>query len=216
MRPMFITFEGGEGAGKSLQLKMLIECLQKNGIDVVQTKEPGGTDIGLQLRKILVQGDKDKLDCISEMLLYYADRRIHLSSKILPALKDNKWVISDRYADSTVAYQYYGYECRIDKDLLDKMYQIVAGDFQPDLTIILDIDPEKGLKRSFEKAEGMKEKELRFEKMDLKFHQNIRNGFLQIAKENPKRCVVVNADDTPEAVHENIKKIIAERTGLIL
>lgn len=216
MKSMFITFEGGEGSGKSAQSKLLTEALRAKGIDVVQTKEPGGTDIGLELRKILVQGDKDKLDCVSEMLLYYADRRLHLTSKIWPALKENKWVISDRYADSTVAYQYYGYECRIEKELLEKMYKIVAGDFKPDLTIILDIAPEEGLKRSFSKAEGMTEKELRFEKMDIKFHQNIRNGFLQIAKENPDRCVVIDATGSIQKIHEKIKDVIAEKTGLRL
>ena len=216
MRPMFITFEGGEGSGKSVQARLLAESLQQKGISVVQTKEPGGTEVGLELRKILVQGDKDKLDCISEMLLYYADRRMHLTSKIWPALKENKWVISDRYADSTVAYQYYGYDCRIEKSLLEKMYQIVAGNFKPDLTIILDIAPEEGLKRSFAKAKTMNEKELRFEQMDLQFHQNIRRGFLQIAKAEPERCVVVDASGTVQEIHESIKQLLAQRIGLEL
>jgi len=216
MKPMFITFEGGEGSGKSVQAKLLSEALQKKGISVVQTKEPGGTEVGTELRKILVQGSKDKLDYISEMLLYYADRRIHLTSKIWPALKENKWVISDRYADSTVAYQYYGYDCRIEKQLLEKMYKIVVGDFKPDLTIILDIAPEKGLGRSFKKAETMNEKELRFEQMDMTFHQNIRNGFLQIAEENPERCVVVDAEGSVQEIHEKIKQLLAEKIGIEL
>ena len=216
MRPMFITFEGGEGSGKSVQSNMLAEALKQKGIDVMQTKEPGGTEIGSELRKILVQGNKDKLDCISEMLLYYADRRIHLTTKILPALQAGKWVISDRYADSTMAYQYYGYNRRIDKLLLDKMYDIVAGDFQSDLTIILDIEPQAGLRRSFEKARQMKEKELRFEQMDLQFHQNIRDGFLQIAKENPHRCVVINASGSVQEIHARIKQVLKDRIGLQL
>ena len=216
MKPLFITFEGGEGSGKSVQAGLLADLLQKKGIEVVQTKEPGGTDIGLELRKILVQGDKDKLDCVSEMLLYYADRRLHLTTKIWPALKENKWVISDRYADSTIAYQYYGYECRIEKELLEKMYKIVAGDFVPDLTIILDVAPEEGLRRSFAKAATMNEKELRFEQMDILFHQNIRNGFLQIAKENPNRCIVVDASASVSEIHEKIKQKIEEKIGLKL
>ena len=128
----FITFEGGEGCGKSVQTQMLSEYLRQKGINVLTTKEPGGTPIGQKLRSILVEGDKEKLDCVAEMLLYYADRRIHLQSKILPAMAEGKWVISDRYADSTMAYQYYGYECRIEKSLLDKMYRIAAGDFVPE------------------------------------------------------------------------------------
>ncbi len=213
MSAHFITFEGGEGCGKSVQSSLLVEWLKSKSIEAICTKEPGGTDIGQELRKILVQGNTDKLDCISEMLLYYADRRIHLSSKVWPALAENKWVISDRFADSTVAYQYYGYECRIEKNLLMNMYNLVAGNFLPDLTIILDIDAKKGLQRSFEKAKKMQEKELRFENMDLHFHENIRQGFLQIAKENPQRCVVINADRGIEEIHDEIKTIITQRFG---
>lgn len=214
MKPAFITFEGGEGCGKSVQTRLLADFLCKKGIEVIETKEPGGTDIGAELRKILVQGEENKLDCISEMLLYYADRRIHLASKIWPEMEQGKWVISDRYADSTMAYQYFGYECRIEKDLLDSMYKIVAGDFVPDLTIILDIDPVEGLRRSFAKAKQMKEKELRFEKMKLNFHENMRRGFLQIAKENPKRCVVVDAAKSIEQIHSEIVGIVTERFGI--
>ena len=214
MKPAFITFEGGEGCGKSVQARLLADFLRKKGIDAIETKEPGGTEVGAQLRKILVEGDANKLDCVSEMLLYYADRRVHLTSKIWPALEQGKWVISDRYADSTMAYQYFGYECRLEKELLDSMYKIVAGEFLPDLTIILDIDPKEGLRRSFAKAEQMQEKELRFESMDLTFHENLRKGFLEIAKENPKRCVVVDAARSIEDIHSEIIMIASERFGL--
>lgn len=210
----FITFEGGEGCGKSVQTQLLAEYLRQKGIDVLTTKEPGGTPIGQKLRSILVEGDKEKLDCVAEMLLYYADRRIHLQSKILPAMAEGKWVISDRYADSTMAYQYYGYECRLEKSLLDKMYRIAAGDFVPDLTIILDLPPEVGLSRSFKKAQECEVKELRFENMDIKFHQNLRNGFLQIAKENPNRCVVIDASGSVEEVHQKIVTAVEQRLGI--
>jgi len=210
----FITFEGGEGCGKSVQTALLADYLQQKGKKTLITKEPGGTQIGQKLRSILVEGDKEKLDCVAEMLLYYADRRIHLQSKILPALTERKWVISDRYADSTMAYQYYGYDCKIEKKLLEKMYKIVAGDFEPDLTIILDIPPEIGLSRSFKKAQNCDVKELRFESMDIKFHQNLRNGFLQIAKENPQRCVVIDAIGTPQEVHQKVLKVIEQKFGI--
>ena len=110
MNGKFITLEGGEGCGKSTQIKLLAEYLRRKNIDVVLTKEPGSTEEGKILRQLLVTGDKDKFDAISECLLYYADRRCNLNKVVWPALKDGKWVISDRYADSTEAYQYYGYD----------------------------------------------------------------------------------------------------------
>ena len=106
----FITFEGGEGAGKTTQIRLLTDYLQARGIDVLATKEPGGTEVGKELRRILCTGDKDKMDAVAEALLYYADRRVHMQSKVLPALNEGRWVISDRFADSTMAYQYYGYD----------------------------------------------------------------------------------------------------------
>ena len=149
----FITFEGGEGSGKSTQVKLLAAYLQNKGADVLTTKEPGGTPEGKILRELLVTGDKDKFDAITECLLYYADRRNHLTKLVWPAIKEGKWVISDRFADSTEAYQYYGYNKRVDYKTLENMYKIVAGDFKPDLTLIFDIDPEVGMRRSFAKAQ---------------------------------------------------------------
>ncbi len=210
----FITFEGGEGCGKSTQANLLSAYLQNKGIETVLTKEPGGTPEGQILRQLLVTGDKDKFDAISECLLYYADRRNHLNKVVWPALKENKWVISDRYADSTEAYQYYGYDKRVDISVLNGLYKIVAGDFKPDLTIILDIEPEVGMRRSFAKAETMEVKELRFESRQIEFHQNLRRGFLEIAAREPERCVVINADADIETVHRQIVRIIEERLGV--
>lgn len=209
----FITLEGGEGCGKSTQIKLLSEYLQNRGIDVILTKEPGSTDEGRVLRELLVTGDKDKFDAISECLLYYADRRCNLTKVVWPALKEGKWVISDRYADSTEAYQYYGYDKRVDFQTLQALYKIVAGDFKPDLTIILDIEPEIGMRRSYAKAETMAVKELRFESRKLEFHHNLRKGFLDIAKREPQRCVVLNADTDIETLHKNIVKVIEDRLG---
>ena len=148
MKGRFITFEGGEGTGKTTQIKMLAEYLQSKGIEVVLTQEPGGTPIGQELRTMLCTGDKDKFDAVAEALLYYADRRIHLQQKILPALAEGKWVISDRFADSTMAYQYYGYNKRVPKQTLEELYKMTVGDFYPDMTVILDINPVIGLARS--------------------------------------------------------------------
>ena len=214
MKGKFITFEGGEGAGKSTQIKMLYDYLKQKCLDVITSKEPGGTDVGMEIRKILVCGDKDKIDATAETLLYFADRHIHMSQKVWPAMKNGTIVLGDRFADSTVAYQYYGYDKKVKKDVLEKLYEIAVGDFKPDLTIILDIDPKVGLMRSFDKAKGMDVKELRFETMDMSFHENLRKGFLEIAKSEPERCVVLNADKTPEDLHADIVELIEKRMGL--
>ena len=214
MSGYFITFEGGEGCGKSTQLALLKDYLQKQGKDVLTTKEPGGTELGLELRRMLVTGDKDKMDAVAEALLYYADRRIHMTQKVWPALKEGKWVLSDRFADSTVAYQYYGYNKKVEKNLLDNLYQIAVGNFKPDLTIIFDLDVEKGLARSFAKASGMTEKETRHESRGTEFHQLLRQGFLQIARQEPQRCVVLNADKSIEDLHQDVIKVIKERFGV--
>lgn len=214
MNGKFITLEGGDGCGKSTQIKLLAQYLQTKNIEVVLTKEPGSTEEGKILRQLLVTGDKDKFDAISECLLYYADRRCNLTKVVWPAIKEGKWVISDRYADSTEAYQYYGYDKRVDFQTLQSLYKIVAGDFKPDLTIILDIDPEVGMRRSFAKAENMAVKELRFESRQMDFHRNLRHGFLEIAKREPERCAVVNADTDIETLHKQIVKIVEDRLGI--
>ena len=210
----FITFEGGEGSGKSTQIKLLLKYLKQKGYDVVSTKEPGGTELGLELRRILTTGDKDKMDAVTEALLFFADRHNHLSEKIWPALNDGKWVISDRFADSTFAYQYYGHQGRVSKDNLDNLYKIAVGNFKPDLTIILDIDPEIGLKRSFSKAETAEVKELRFENIDIDFHKRLRNGFLDIARAESERCVVLDANKSIECLHLDIVKLVDARFGI--
>ncbi|MBQ8785936.1 MAG: dTMP kinase [Alphaproteobacteria bacterium] len=210
MKGRFITFEGGEGTGKTTQIKMLAEYLQSKGIEVVLTKEPGGTPIGQELRTMLCTGDKDKFDAVAEALLYYADRRIHLQQKILPALVEGKWVISDRFADSTMAYQYYGYNKRVPKQTLEELYKMTVGDFYPDMTVILDINPEIGLARSMARNNSSVVQETRHESRGLEFHNNLRNGFLEIAKTSP-RYNVLNADKTIDELHNDIIKLIDER-----
>lgn len=206
----FITVEGGEGTGKSTQVKLLEEYLSSKGIDVVITREPGGTEIGTELRRLLCTGDKDKFDPIAEALLYYADRRIHLQQKVWPALEKGSWVISDRFADSTMAYQYYGYNKRVPKKILEDLYNITVGDFYPDLTLILDIDPQIGLSRSMVKNSQYEEQEIRFESRKLDFHNNLRNGFLEIAK-TANRYVVLNAEQSVHDLHGDIVKVVDER-----
>ena len=207
----FITFEGGEGAGKSTQIKLLNDYLNQKHKNVILTKEPGGTEIGLELRRILTEGEISKLDAVAEALLFFADRRIHLVKKVWPALQKGQWVLSDRFADSTMAYQYYAYDKRLSKEDIERLYTFAVGQFKPDLTFVLDIDPEIGLKRSFEKAQGMVNKEIRFETKGLLWHQKLRQGYLEIAKQEPERCVVLNADQSIEDLHADIVRVVAER-----
>lgn len=207
----FITFEGGEGTGKSTQIKLLNNYLNQKHKDAILTKEPGGTEIGLELRRILTEGEISKLDAVAEALLFFADRRIHLVKKVWPALQKGQWVLSDRFADSTMAYQYYAYDNRLSKEDIERLYTFAVGQFKPDLTFVLDIDPEIGLKRSFEKAQGMVNKEIRFETKGLLWHQKLRQGYLEIAKQEPERCVVLNADQSIEDLHADIVRVVAER-----
>ena len=211
MEGKFITFEGGEGAGKSLQIKRFAEYLKSKGIDVVLTREPGGTEVGKEIRKILVEGDKDKFDEVTEILLFYADIRMNLEKVIKPAIKQGKYVISDRYNDSTIAYQFYGANKFNDTTIMDTIYKVVAGDFKPDLIVLLDVDVKVGLERSFKKAEGMDVKELRFENAKVDFHQRLRDGYLEMAKNEPNRFVVVNANNGVDEVFDELIKKISSR-----
>ena len=211
VRGKFITFEGGEGTGKPTQIKLLYNFLKQKNEDVLLTKEPGGTEIGLELRRILTEGEVSKLDATAEALLFFADRRLHMTQKVWPALEQGRWVLSDRFADSTMAYQYYAYDKRLKREDIEYLYRFTVGRFEPDLTIILDIDPKIGLKRSFKKAEGMTNKETRIENQGLEWHERLRRGFLEIAKENPERCVVLDADKPVDVLHNEISALVEKR-----
>lgn len=205
----FITFEGGEGCGKSTQIKLFTEYLQKKGIPCLLTREPGGSQGAEEIRALLLKGDTSKWDKITEILLFSAARRDHLVKKIWPTLEQGTTVISDRFADSTMAYQGYGYginEASI--QMVNDTYKMIAGDFEPDLTFILDIAPEVGINRSMARSGN---DEQRFEHMDLTFHHNLRNGFLKIASQNPKRYAVIDASGSIDQVHQDIIKQFEER-----
>ena len=210
----FITFEGGEGTGKSTQIRLLSEFLRNMNIPNIVSKDPGGTEVGQELRRILVTGDKDKIDATTEALLYYADRRINLVQKVWPNIEKGLWVINDRFADSTVAYQYYGYNKKIPLNTLEQLYDMTVGSFKPDLTIVLDIDPKIGLARSMEKAGHMAVKEIRHESREIEFHERLREGYLEIAKKEPERVVVLNADKSISELHAEIADVICERFNL--
>lgn len=205
----FITFEGGEGTGKSTQIKLFADFLAQKDIPYLLTREPGGSVGAEEIRSLLLKGAVDKWDKLTEMLLFTAARRDHLVKKIWPAMENGITVVSDRFADSTKAYQGCGYgNDEKTNRTVDTLYHLIAGDFKPDMTFILDIDPKIGVARSQKRAGN---DEQRFEDMDLSFHENLRDGFLQIAKADPKRCVVINANQPIENVHNDIVKSFIER-----
>jgi dTMP kinase len=204
-RGRFITFEGGEGAGKSTQLKRLAETLRARGHEVVTTREPGGSPGAEQIRGLLVSGETDRWDGMTEALLHFAARRDHLRRTVWPALDEGKWVLCDRFADSTLAYQGYGHGLP-HQDIRD-LYRLAVGSFAPDLTLILDLPVETGLAR----AAGRGGAEDRYEKMQGGFHQRLRDGFLSIAATEPDRCAVVPADRPLDDVTAAILAVIDER-----
>lgn len=203
----FITLEGGEGAGKSTQIARLKDWLEARGHTVLTTREPGGSAGGEMIRKLLVEGPADRWDGPTEALLHFAARRDHLRAIVWPALKRGTWVASDRFADSTRAYQGYGHG--IDLGLLDRLYDIAVGDFRPDLTLILDLPVDAGLAR----AARRRGSETRYESLPRDFHDRVRAGFLEIAKREPARCVVIDASRDVERVAQDIAHLVAERLG---
>ncbi len=212
----FISFEGGEGGGKSTQLKLLAIALQESDIDVLETREPGGSPDAELIRTLLVEGETDRWDAQTETLLHFAARRDHLNKVILPALNKGQWVLTDRYADSTMAYQGYGHG--VSKKAIHGFYQFIAGNKQPDLTIILDLPAAEGLARADmranEKAIKIQQKEDRYERMGLEFHSRLRDGFLDIARKNRKRCMVIDATKSIEEIQTNVRKLVFKRFRL--
>ncbi len=203
MAGLFITFEGGEGAGKSTQVKRLGEQLQARGREVVLTREPGGSPGAEAIRKLLVEGAASRWDGITEALLHTAARRDHLVKTVWPALEAGKIVISDRFVDSTVAYQGYGHG--IDQAVLGALYRAAAGDFRPHLTVIIDVPLDVGLKR----AAGRGGAEDRYEGMDRSFHERLRQGFLSLAAAEPARCKIIDGTRGADQVHADVMAVVA-------
>lgn len=209
---VFITLEGGEGTGKSTQAKLLQQALAAAGVDAVTTREPGGTPQAERIRQILTHRDSGTFDPMTEALLLFAARREHLVQKIWPSLEGGQWVISDRFADSSRAFQ--GYGMGLDMNVIESLYKTVAGDFHPDLTFIFDIDPEVGLGRSMQRLQQSAGQEDRYERMGLAFHQRLRNGFLEIAKAFPARCVIIDAAQDVAVIHQQVLKVVEARYGV--
>ena len=199
----FITFEGGEGVGKSTQVKILADNLSAAGIDVILTREPGGSLGAEEIRDLLVKGSTDKFSPMTEALLHNAARAEHLTKTVKPAINVGKWVLSDRYADSTIAYQGHGQG--VDMKTLLSIHSFATGNFWPDLTIILDGNE---LERAAAREDEKFDKEDRYERMGKSFHDKLRESFLKIANNNPERCKVVSAAGTVEDVAKRIWKIV--------
>lgn len=208
---MFITFEGIEGTGKTTQIKKLTAFLEETGHDVELTLEPGGSRIGRELRKILLNMDSTDITGECELFLYLADRAQHVAKVIKPAVESGKIIISDRFADSTIVYQ--GYGRGLDPKLLRELNDVAVSGSWPDLTILLDIDPEMGLKRAMTRnlQENKMQEEGRFEAESLDFHSRVREGYLTWAALNNERIVVVDADQTPDEIFAEIKEKVIER-----
>jgi dTMP kinase len=207
-RGKFITLEGGEGAGKSTQARLLADWLGQKGISVTLTREPGGTPSAEDIRNLLVTGAVGRWDSLTETLLHYAARREHMARLILPALDDGQWIICDRFIDSTTAYQGYGQG--IDLDVIARLRETVLGAFAPDLTLILDVAPETRRVRTAARPGN----EDRYERMNEAFHDRVRAGFHAIAAAEPNRCVVIAADQNVGAVSAAIKEAIAGKLAI--
>jgi dTMP kinase len=202
----FVSFEGIEGCGKTTQIGILSEYLKSRNIPFTVTREPGGTAVGEGIRKILLHSETIHLTAASELLLFYASRSQNITEKIIPSLKQGDIVICDRFYDASMAYQ--GYGRGIPLDFIEKVTDLVCGDHRPELTILLDIDPQIGLARARARNHGRSEDEGRFEMEEIEFYSRIRNGYLALAKREPQRIHIVEADRAIEEIHRDILKLL--------
>ena len=204
----FITFEGGEGAGKSTQLKRLVARLGAEGLDVVATREPGGSPGAESIRELVLKGATDRWSPVTETLLMYAARRDHIERVIRPGLARGAWVLCDRFADSTRAYQ--GAAGGVAPALIAAMETYILEDTRPDLTLIFDLPVAVGLQRAHARAGS----EMRFESKGAAFHERLREGFLAIAKSEPQRCAVIDAVGSLDDVEARVWAAVAERLAV--
>ena len=203
MKGTFISFEGIEGTGKSTQAKLLYQYLLDKGYEVILTEEPGGTKIGLKIREVLLSVDHKGMTPLTELLLYNASRAQHIQEVILPAIKRDAIVLTDRFSDSTFAYQ--GYGRGIDLDLLNSIDRIATNCLRPDLTVLLDIDAETGLMRN----RGINKID-RLELEDIAFHKRVRDGYHKLAAKEPERLKLIDVSGSIEEIQGRIVRIVAD------
>jgi dTMP kinase len=201
----FISFEGIEGCGKTTQIALLSEYLQKRSIKHTVTREPGGTAVGDGIRKILLNSETIHLTAASELLLFYSSRSQNIQEKIKPALERNEIVICDRYYHASMAYQ--GYGRGIPLEFIQKLTDLVCAPYRPDVTFLLDIEPETGLARARARNHKQVENEGRFEAEDLEFYNKVRDGYLELASQD-ERIQLIYADRPIEAVHRHILTLL--------
>jgi dTMP kinase len=215
MHGRFITFEGGEGAGKSTQARLLAAYLAGLGIRTRETREPGGSPFAERVRALILDPATPAHEPLAEALLFYAARADHVATVVRPALAAGTWVICDRYSDSTRVYQ--GLVGGLAADTLDQLEAIVVGRTTPDLTVLLDLDPAKGLARATARrqaaAGGVAAGSDAYEARDLAFHVRLRDGFLALARREPERIVVLDGAREPDAIAGDIRRVVAERLG---
>jgi dTMP kinase len=209
MSGRFITFEGGEGAGKSTQIDRLARRLEARGVTVVVTREPGGSERAERIRGALLGGGAKALGRLAEALLFSAARLDHLESKIRPALDKGAFVLSDRFADSTRAYQ--GLDGGLEPAVIASLERIVVGATKPDFTFILDLPAEMGLARALARREARAEAADRFEAEEIAFHERLRQAFLAIGRQEPERCLVIDATRDAEQVEDQIWAAVEKR-----
>ena len=202
---MFITFEGPDGSGKSTQLKMLAAALREEEREIVTTREPGGTEIGDQIRAVIMNMKNKAMDPRTELLLFNASRAQLVEELIRPSLAAGKVILCDRYADSTMAYQGYGHG--LDKDELRRLLNFATGGLKPDLTLLFDISAEAGLKRRLSNHDEWN----RMDDYALQFHERVRGGFLELAAADPERWVVIDADRDPGVIHAEVLDIVKRK-----
>ena len=202
---MFITFEGPDGSGKTTQLKLLASALREEGREIVTTREPGGTEIGDQIRAVIMNMKNKAMDPRTELLLFNASRAQLVEELIRPSLAAGKIILCDRYADSTMAYQGYGHG--LDKDELRRLLNFATGGLKPDLTLLFDISAEAGLKRRLSNHDEWN----RMDDYALQFHERVRGGFLELAAADPERWVVIDADRDPGVIHAEVLDIVKRK-----
>ena len=207
---MMIVFDGLDGAGKGTQIQQIYQRLKAIGKNVIVTREPGGSASAEEVRELLVKGEPGKWDAMTELLLMYASRRAHLRDTVFPALEKGQWVICDRFADASRCYQGIAGELGLER--VECLHEMVVGDFQPDLSIIMDVSPEVSLSRALKRGGA----EDRFEKKGHEFHGKVREGFQQIAARDPQHYVLINGDQPVEQVTNDICKALEEKLGIVL
>lgn len=202
----FVSFEGIEGCGKTTQISLLSQALTERNVAHSVTREPGGTEVGEGIRRILLHSGTADLTAAAELLLFYASRSQNILEKIEPSLSKGEVVISDRFYHASMAYQ--GYGRGIPLEFIEKLTDVVCGDRRPEITILLDIEPKVGLARARARNRAQSEDEGRFEMEDILFYSKVRNGYLELATRESHRMKVLNADRPVEAIHQDIVKIL--------